>query len=126
VLVPANATIRSGSAQIAFGALKVGLLVEIHGSMQGTVVNAQDVNVEDALDAVETEFSGTLASIGGTCPALTLSVDGKAVVTAASTEFAKAACGDLKAGMLVEVKGTTQSDGSIAASRVQVDDNGGK
>ena len=31
---------------------------------------------------------------------------------------------DLKVGMRVEVKGVKQSDGSIAAQRVQVDDGG--
>lgn len=130
VLVPESASIRSGSAQVAFSALKVGLLVEIHGSMQGSAVNAQDVNVEDALGgddggaALETEFTGLVTAVGGSCPKITLTVAGKTVTTSEATEFPKAACGDITLGATVQVKGTAQADGSIAASRVQSEDSG--
>jgi len=125
VVVPASASIRSGSTQMAFSDLRVGQLVEIHGSLQGDVVNAQEVNVEDEIeDEAEAEFSGSIASLGGTCPALTMSVAGKAIVTGSSTQFLNADCDKLANGMLVEVKGNLLSNGTVNASRIQVDDDG--
>jgi hypothetical protein len=124
VVVPSSAAIRSGSTQLAFSDLKVGLLVEIHGSLQGTVVNADEVNVEDEIENEgDAEFSGTIASLGGSCPALTMNVAGKAVVTGASTLFQNADCDKLANGMEVEVKGTVLANGTVSASRIQVEDN---
>jgi hypothetical protein len=126
--VPSGASILSGATKLAFSDLKVGLQVQIHGSMQGSVVNAQEIDVEDAVEPEpepgEIQFSGTVSAVDGGCPAVTLTVAGKKVTTSGATEFAKAACGDIKIGATVEVKGTAQADGSVAASRVQVDDSG--
>ena len=130
VLVPTSATLASSAGQVEFKDLQVEMEIQVEGTMQGSVVTAEHVQVDDhgngngQNDQNETEFTGSIASAGGACPNLTLSVAGKSVKTNASTAFLKAACTALHSGLTVEVSGVTQSDGSVMAARVQVDDDG--
>jgi hypothetical protein len=68
------------------------------------------------------EFTGTVEARGGTCPTLTLTVAGRHVSTTRSTEFKHEACADVAVGQPVELKGTANADGSVTATRVQVED----
>lgn len=135
VLVPATATLASTAGQVEFKDLQVEMQIQVEGTAQGNVVTAEHVQVDDhgnggnsgsgsGNDQNETEFTGSLVSVGGACPNLTLLVAGKSVMTSASTAFLKAACTALRGGLTVEVSGMTQSDGSVSATRVQVDDDG--
>jgi hypothetical protein len=134
VVVPSSASLSSGSGQLEFKDLQVEMDVQISGTMQGATMTADEVHVDDhgndpqpqpqPGNEGETEFSGLVASVGGSCPSLTLSVASKTVKTGAATSFLKAACGDIKSGATVEVKGTVMADGSVSATRVQVDDDG--
>lgn len=135
VLVPANATLASSAGQMEFKDLQVEMEIQVEGTMQGNVVTAEHVQVDDHGNGSnsgpgtgngqnEAEFTGSVASVGGACPDLTLSVAGKSVKTNASTAFLKAACTAVHSGLTVEVSGVTQSDGSVMATRVQVDDDG--
>jgi hypothetical protein len=78
---------------------------------------------EENEDRHEVELKGAIAagSIGGSCAASNLSfrVGTTLVKTNASTQFKDAACGSLKAGDSVEVKGARQTDNSVLASRVE-------
>lgn len=71
----------------------------------------------------EAEVSGTIAagSFAGSCAARNLAflVGTTRVTTNASTMFRDGACGDLKGGSRVEVKGARQADGSILAASVE-------
>lgn len=67
------------------------------------------------------ELSGTIQAVSGTCPTRHLTIAGRSVSTTASTEFKEVACEGLAVGQPAEVKGTLQSDGSVAATRIQVD-----
>jgi hypothetical protein len=69
----------------------------------------------------EAEFTGKIASITGTLPNLTLIVGEHTVKTDSQTQIS----GTLDVSVTVEVKGTTQQDGSVLASRITVQDTGG-
>ena len=70
----------------------------------------------------EIEFSGTVSGLTGTLPNLTLMVGEHTVKTNSQTQIS----GTLNVGVLVEVTGTTQQDGSVLASRITVQDDSGE
>jgi hypothetical protein len=66
----------------------------------------------------EAEFNGVISALSGTCPSLRLTV-GTARGDVAGHGFEGLTCATLKSGQSVEIKGTTLSDGSVAAARVR-------
>jgi len=73
----------------------------------------------DDNDANEVELTGTVASRGGTCPAITFTAGGRSVATTTNTEF-DLACASIANGTKVEVKGTSPSpSGVVTATRVK-------
>jgi len=66
------------------------------------------------------EVHGSIQSIVGTCPAKQLTIGGRKVSTSVSTEFHDTSCASLAVGQVAEVKGTLQSDGTVAADRIEV------
>jgi hypothetical protein len=68
-------------------------------------------------------FDGTISSVSGRCPGVRFIVDGVAVQTDASTDFKKSDCGDVRDGRSASGEGTTQPDGSVKATRLQVKKN---
>jgi len=64
--------------------------------------------------------SGAASSTAGACPSLTFAVAGAAVTTTASTTFDDA-CLHVVNGAIVDIEGARQSDGSIAASHVTIE-----
>jgi|SRR5579859_6064543 len=88
----------------------------------------QDANDQD--NANEHEAQGTVSSVDASGSSFVVKESGGASVTvkvSASTIFdgGLTKLGDLKAGMTVEVKGATQADGTVAASRVHGEDASG-
>jgi hypothetical protein len=63
-------------------------------------------------------LGGTIESQTGSCPAITLTIGGKAVRTTATTSFGSGSCSALKQGDQVGALGTAQADGTLAASCV--------
>ena len=55
--------------------------------------------------------SGTVASVSGECPSVTLRVNGVTVVTNSATDFQKGSCDSLKVGREVTVQGTQNAAG---------------
>jgi hypothetical protein len=104
--------------------LKIGAKVEATGTRQadGSVlasrVELEENETENEIEreANEAEFEGTVTA--GTCASFT--VNGIVVTTNAGTVFRKGACGDIKQGAKVEVKGTRTSAG-VVATRIDVD-----
>jgi hypothetical protein len=97
-----------------------GATVEVSGTVQpGGSVLARKISIED--DANEAEFTGVIAS---TSP---LVVGTTTVQTTAATEVRRR--GDalpldiLRVGMNVEVSGTTQSDASVIAKKITIEDD---
>jgi cytochrome c-type biogenesis protein CcmE len=109
--------------------------VEVKGTLQpdGSIV-ATKVEVEDDADgddAADAEVEGKISALAGTttCPALTFDVvSGTTTVTTTTvttnnlTEFDDVLCTALANDQVVEVKGTTQTDGSILATKIELED----
>jgi len=117
-----------------FADLTQGLRVSVKGALRadGSIaaasVEAENENDQD--NAEDVEVTGTIDSISAAGSSFVLKLaDGttKTVVTNARTEFDGGFHGfaDLKAGMAVEVRGTSQSGGSLLATRVHREDGGG-
>lgn len=109
----------------ACGSIAPGKFVEARGTVSGSnQLAATRVEVEG--DGGETTIEARVLTVTGTCPALSIGVEGGGIViTNASTIFApEAGCVLLTPGARIRVRGTTQSDGSLLASRVDLRENG--
>ena len=129
--------IRHGHRILTFDEIEVGDHVQARGPMVGTVLSATEVKVEDTGndneggDDDDVEIQGVVAGLGtqpnagctATPAGLTFTVGttpAKTVKTNATTAFDDVTCANLANGNLVEVEGTTQADGSILATRVEL------
>ncbi len=63
---------------------------------------------------------GTASEVTGTCPVVSLKLDGKTIKTTATTRYEGGACIDVKNGARLSVTGTVQTDGSIEANVISV------
>ena len=107
----------------ACSALANSMSVEVKGTMQSTgSVLATRVEAKNAAAAANVELKGAMSGKTGACPALTFTVSSTTVVTDASTKFEDTTCAALANGMVVEVKGTRQANGSVLAMKVEADD----
>ena len=119
--------IRHGNRTFQFSDLKVGDHVQAKGTRDGTTLTATEIKVEndnedDDDDKNEAEVEGLVSGSTGTCPAVTFTVKTTKVTTNSATSFRDGTCADATAnGATVEVKGTKQSDGSILATRVELE-----
>jgi hypothetical protein len=117
---------RGTAAQIANGST-----LEVEGSLQstatGSVLKASKVKFENGVSLTptptsavgsEVEFKGTVASVTGD----TLVIGTRTIKLSASTVYRKVTRAQLVSGTFVEVKGTLQADGSVAAARVSLED----
>lgn len=132
IKVTGATTIRHGSTTLQFTDLKVGDHVEVRGTRDGTTVTATEVKVEhdgeedngdDHDENHQAEVSGIVSGSAGTCPAVTFTVASTKVTVNKDTAYPHTSCDvATKNGAKVEVKGAKQTDGSIAATRVEIDD----
>ncbi len=101
------------------GPIAVGTLVEVKGILQadGTVL-ALRIHVEDKEEQEEVEFKGAVEEI----LADGYRIAGRVVRVDASTRID----GAIAVGAWVEVKGFLQSDGSVRAVRIHLEDRSGK
>jgi len=145
VMVPSTATIRHGDQTLTFSDLIAGARVHVKGSLTGSTLTATRVEVQqsggpgpgngngnggngnggsgnggnDDNDANEVELTGSVASLGGACPAVTFTTGGRSVVTTSNTRF-DLACASIANGTKVEVKGTSPTpSGIVTATRVK-------
>ena len=118
----------------AFSMLKDGVRVEVKGQQRDGYIYAEriHVNTDDGTDDDSGQddsasIHGVVTSITGTKPALTLMVGGTVVRTSASTDVQRR--GDvqtldaLKTGQTLHVVGVRQSNGSIDARHVFIQDD---
>lgn len=122
-----------GNTPDSFADLKDGVRVEVKGEQRDGFIFATRIHVndEDNGDAGDQDAAasihGTLKSISGTAPTLTLTVDSTTVHTSSSTEVKRR--GDvqtldaLKTGQSLHVVGTRLSDGSLNARKIEIDDD---
>ncbi|HET7294392.1 MAG TPA: DUF5666 domain-containing protein [Vicinamibacteria bacterium] len=92
-----------------------------HATLDG---HDDDDNEGEDDDQGEVEFKGHIESIGDS----SLVVDGRTVLVDASTRIkdgdTEITLADLVVGALVEVEGFVQSDGSVLAKKIKVEDDG--
>jgi hypothetical protein len=110
-----------------------GQMLRVRGSMQSNgsvlaerIVNRHredDDNDEDGdVEVRDGKVEGVIASVTGTCPALTITVGSTTpatVTTTSATEFDDVDCSTLATGMDIEAEGVTQGDGSLLATKVE-------
>src|SRR5439155_807408 len=82
---------------------------------------------EDKGHEGEVEGEGRVTQLidGTACPTLQFMVEGIRVTTTGATRFDDGSCGDILLGVKIEAKGTRQLDGSIVASRIEIEDRAG-
>jgi hypothetical protein len=100
--------------------LQLGQELHVVGTRQPDgSLNARKIQIKDDAAGGEFEIEGSAGGLKGTCPALTFKVNGFNVATTSATVFEGVTCAALKSGDKVTVKGITQADGSVAATRVK-------
>lgn len=123
-----------GNSAQSFSLLKDGVRVEVKGQQRDGYIYAEriHVNVDDGTDSGtgqddSASIQGVVTSITGTKPLLTLMVGATIVRTSASTDVQRR--GDmqtldtLKMGQTLHVVGVRQSNGSIDARHIFIDDD---
>ena len=127
-----------GDKPDTFADLKDGARVEVKGQQRDGFVYAVRIHINDGDDTDDNtqdssaSIEGTLKTIAGAIPTLTLTVDTTTVRTSSSTTVKRR--GDfqsldtLKVGQTLHVVGARQSDGSIDARLIEINDDaeGGK
>ena len=78
-------------------------------------IAASRVEIEEA------EVEGIVSALSGSCPSLTFMAGTTKVTTSASTQFKETLCSQVTNGVKAEATGIGQADGSIAATRVEID-----
>jgi hypothetical protein len=66
------------------------------------------------------EFEGSVSSVSGGCPNVTITVRGMTIIVDRATDFKKSKCSDLRRGRDVSGSGMTQSNGTIKATEIRV------
>jgi hypothetical protein len=123
-----------GEAPDSFASLEEGSRVEVKGEQRDGYIYAVRIHINDSDDDdtddgqdESASIHGTLTALGGSAPAMTLTVGGTTVATDAGTEVKRR--GDtqtlaaLVVGQSLHVVGTRQADGSIVARMIQIDDD---
>ena len=125
VSVPTAAIIRHGNQTLSFSQLKVGQRVHVRGTLTGSTVVASEVKLQDENPPgrEEAEVEGTVSARSGSCPIVTFTVTTTKVSTDAATQFKRGSCASIVNGVKVEVEGARQADGSIRATRVEIDND---
>ena len=98
-----------------------GVRVEVKGVRQpNSSIKAARVELDEDDEA---EVEGAVGALAGSCPSLTFTVNATTVSTDAATRFKDGTCSQVTSGVRVEVKGVRQSNGSINATRVELDED---
>lgn len=105
-----------------------GRVIEVEGSIvstaSGSILRATKVKFEDstgsntAAGAGEFEFKGTVGSVSGN----TLVIGTHTVTLTSNTKFRRMDKAEIVAGAFLEIKGKLQSDGSVIAERISLED----
>ena len=134
-----STVIRHGSKTVPFSDLKVGDHVQVRGTRDGSTVTATEIKVEQAGQGGDNEddddddndheaevsgrVSGLLNSNSNSCPAIAFMIGNTKVTADQHTTYGKnTSCTAIKNDLKVEVTGSRQSDGSVLASRISLDD----
>jgi hypothetical protein len=112
------ADIAVGNHVVARGTMESARLVAIEIKVQPTGRGGGDEDEDGDTDALAGAISGLSAVTG--CPVVTFTIGTQQVTTSAATVFDDVTCAALTNTALVEVTGTEQADGSILATKVEL------
>lgn len=119
VLTDASTVFKGGSCANLRAGTKIKVKVEMRND-DGSIL-AEEIEIEDQPGGKPGgRVEGTIGTISGTCPALTMVINGVSVMTTAATKFDNVACSALKSGVKVEVEGDI-SGGSLLATKIELD-----
>jgi hypothetical protein len=133
VVAGSGALIRHGNRTLTMADIHVGDHVQARGEMDGSTLVAVEIKVQDRGgdndgdddddDGDETELEGMISGLSstGTCPVVTFMIGSTKVTTSASTTFDDVSCANLANNARVEVDGIKQADGSVLATRVELE-----
>lgn len=131
VVAGMDTVIRHGHRMLTMDAIAVGDHVQARGVMEGTTLVATEIKVQDTGDdndedddVAQAELKGAISGLNLTttpCPSVTFTIGTTVVKTSTATTFDDVACEALVNGNIVEVEGTKQADGSILATRVELE-----
>lgn len=115
-----------GSATISISGVSADDEIRISVTLNGTNARVDSERRNKRYDSNrqdQAELKGVVSGLTGTCPKVSFTVQNWKVIASETTQFDDVRCGDIKNGMVVEVKGSRQSDGSINATKVEGDDD---
>jgi len=129
-----------GGTTRAFSDLQLGMRVHVKGSLSGTMMTARWIELQSPQigtppttptpappEDTSASIQGTLKTMTGTKPNLTLTVDTTTVHTSSSTDVQrrgdKQTLDTLALGQTLHVVGTRKSDGSIDARLIEIVDD---
>jgi hypothetical protein len=123
VLTDGTTTFFLNGAPASFAALAIGQRVHVKGQMNGLVLVARTIQIQNTNTDIGVNLNGTVAKLLVTLPTFEFEVDGRLVKGDAQTEFfGNSRFLDLANGVRVEVKGA-QRDGFVYANRIHVHKN---
>ena len=124
-----GAVIRHGNRQLTIGNIGVGDHLQARGVRTGNTLLAHEIKVQntngedDDDEGDDLEIEGAIAAFTGPtgCPVSTFTIGTTTIRTSATTVFDDVTCATLVNGNRVEVHGTRQTDGSILATKVELE-----
>ena len=123
----ASTTVRKDGQVATFDALVVGARLAVAGTREtdGSVL-ARRIEIQGDDGDADVKFDGVLTSRAGAPPTLVLTVAGRTVRTDASTVVRRdgrlATLNALVVGQRLAVAGTRETDGSVLAERIEIQD----
>jgi len=126
-----DTVIRHGNRRLAMADIAIGDHVQARGGMEGTKFVAIEIKVQDTGNDNEDgdgevppvpAFQGAISDLSAltTCPAVSFMIGTQKVTTVAATVFDDVTCATLTNGAIVKVEGTPLADGSIRATKVEL------
>jgi hypothetical protein len=119
--------IRHGNLRLSMFDIEVGDHVQARGVMEGPILVATEIKVQDTgddnEDVIEVDFEGFVSNLSPAagCPVLTFTIGATAVTTSAATIFDDVTCATLANNAFVDVEGIRRADGSVLARKVEVE-----
>ena len=127
-----STVIRHGSKTVRFSDLNVGDHVQVRGTRDGSTITATEIKVEqggreadndDNDDDHQADVEGKVSGLSNSCPGISFTIGNTKVTADQNTTYdRRSSCNAIKNDVNVEVEGTKQSDGSVLARRISIDD----
>jgi len=124
-----DAVIRHGNRTLTMADIAVGDHVQARGALEETTLVAVEIKVQDLgndneePDANAGEIKGPISGLSPLtgCPVVTFTIGTTQITSSAATTFDDVTCATLANGAIVEVEGTTAADGSIVATKIELE-----